>query len=201
MAIHRNGVVSHVGVVLGKGHTHWNDSMHIESFHATVWNATTGQPQDVFYRDDFGSNGYFEVDATADVLQAYAAYTAKVDAERTAYLAKLEFDRLERGKVVSVNRGRKVAKGTIGQVFWIGNNGYGESIGIVTLTGVKHFTASGNVDVIAVTAEIAGLFEEQASASKAQWLASKPVHKPVTSNPGYKARQYRDYSGWRNRAL
>ena len=34
------------------------------------------------------------------------------------------------GKIVRVNRGRKVAKGTTGKVFWIGNNGYGQSVGI-----------------------------------------------------------------------
>lgn len=35
-------------------------------------------------------------------------------------------------KIVKVNRGRKVPKGTMGKVFWIGNNGFGESVGIAT---------------------------------------------------------------------
>lgn len=202
MAIHRNGVVSHVGQVLGHGHTAWNDSMHIESFHAQVWDATTGQPKDVFYRDDFGNTGHFEVDATDDVLQAYAAYAAKVDAERTAYLAKLDFDRLERGKVVSVNRGRKVAKGTIGQIFWIGNNGYGESVGIIALDGMKHFTASSNVDVVSASPEQAATLSTLQAESKAKWQAENPIqHKPATTyHGGHKARQYRNYSGWRTRA-
>ena len=35
-----------------------------------------------------------------------------------------------KGKIVKVNRGRKVAKGTTGKVFWIGENSYGRTVGI-----------------------------------------------------------------------
>lgn len=175
MAIHRNGVTSHVGLVLGHGHTRWNDSMHIQSFHASVWNEITQAPQDVFYKDDYSNvDGHFEVDATPEAMAAFEAYTAKVDTERVAYQQAQEFARLEKGKIVQVVRGRKVAKSTIGIIFWIGNNGYGESVGILSLDGAKHFTAATNVECIAATSEQVATLDTLSTASKEKWLAENP---------------------------
>lgn len=63
------------------------------------------------------------------------------------------------GKRVRVVKGRKVAKGTVGVVFWVkryDNSKYGDPWGIYSVTkiGIKdddgnaHFTAIGNVEVI-----------------------------------------------------
>lgn len=56
-----------------------------------------------------------------------------------------------RGKRVRVYKGRKVAVGTEGRVFWHGRCRYGDGqrVGIETAEGEKHFTAEGNVEVIA----------------------------------------------------
>jgi hypothetical protein len=53
-----------------------------------------------------------------------------------------------KGKDVVVARGKKVAKGTTGRVFWMGDNGWGMSVGIECADGSKHFTAAKNVDVV-----------------------------------------------------
>lgn len=54
---------------------------------------------------------------------------------------------VRKGKTVEVIGGRKVPIGTIGQVFWIGNTMYGESVGIETKQG-RVFTSRSNVKVI-----------------------------------------------------
>jgi hypothetical protein len=46
---------------------------------------------------------------------------------------------------VVVFKGRKVPVGTEGRVFWMGNNGWGMSVGIETLDGDRVFTALSNV--------------------------------------------------------
>lgn len=62
------------------------------------------------------------------------------------------------GKTVTVVRGRKVPKGTTGEVFWLrryDNSKYGDPWGIYSVTkiGIKdktgnvHFTATGNVEI------------------------------------------------------
>jgi len=183
MAIHRNGVTSHEGLVLGHGHTSWNDSMHIESFHAMVWDASKGAPVDVYYKDDYSNtDGSFEVDATPDVRAAYDAYTDKITAAHVAYVAELEFNRVHKGKFVVVARGRKVPKGTRGQVFWIGNNGYGTSVGIITATGEKHFTALANVDVVLATPEETEQVSAMQTASLAKWKTANPYQPHYASS-------------------
>lgn len=53
-----------------------------------------------------------------------------------------------KGKRLEVIKGRKVPLGTIGECFWIGNNGYGTSVGIKDSTGKVHWTAVTNVQVV-----------------------------------------------------
>jgi hypothetical protein len=50
------------------------------------------------------------------------------------------------GATVEVVRGRKVQKGTVGQVFWMGDNGFGISVGLELEDGSKVFTAAKNVE-------------------------------------------------------
>jgi len=57
----------------------------------------------------------------------------------------------KRGRIVKVVKGRKVRKGTEGEVFWVGEDRfrpYSQRVGFKTDAGDKHFTAAGNVEVI-----------------------------------------------------
>lgn len=53
-----------------------------------------------------------------------------------------------KGCTVEVFKGRKVPKGTTGKVFWLGDKGYGLTVGLRTETGDAHFTAVGNCRVV-----------------------------------------------------
>jgi len=52
-------------------------------------------------------------------------------------------------KVVRIFKGRKYPIGTEGRVFWIGDSGYGTSVGIECTSGRRLFVSIGNVEVIA----------------------------------------------------
>lgn len=49
-------------------------------------------------------------------------------------------------KLVKVVRGRKVPIGTEGEVFWLGDNGFGMTVGLRLRCGKKIFTAMKNVE-------------------------------------------------------
>lgn len=51
-----------------------------------------------------------------------------------------------RGASVKVVKGRKVPIGTEGEVFWLGDKGWGYSVGFKTSEGEKHFTSISNVE-------------------------------------------------------
>lgn len=51
-------------------------------------------------------------------------------------------------KEVTVVRGRKVPIGTQGRVFWMGDKGWGMSVGIEEASGKKHFTSLKNVETV-----------------------------------------------------
>jgi hypothetical protein len=98
-----------------------------------------------------------DVNASASDLAAYAAHkAAQHEAWHAARLAREAQVRAEenacaivRGKLVIVARGRKVAKGTVGVVAWIGDSDWGTRVGLV-VAGVDGlaYTAIGNLDVI-----------------------------------------------------
>lgn len=95
----------------------------------------------------------------------------RMEAEHRESTARAYRAEVVNGKIVSVNRGRKVPKGTTGKVFWIGNNGYGQSVGIATSTrkGMKPgrngrsyesfldvvFVSMANVDVVGAESDTA----------------------------------------------
>jgi hypothetical protein len=197
--IHSDGSITHTGLVLGHGGSHWNDSMQVTLFYALVWNATKGESEQVCYGSDWDnkSKGQLIVDASPNIMAQYDALT---EARRIAYVAyqeQLQYERVTTGKIVDVNRGRKVPKGTRGIVFWVGDNGYGTSIGLLTLDGSKHFTAIGNVDVAGTSVEpvpdtIVKLYQDASSVSRSQWVANRKTEtsKPV-STPDYRQRNYR----------
>lgn len=51
-------------------------------------------------------------------------------------------------KLVRVVRGRKVPIGTEGEVFWMGDSGYGMSVGLRLIDGKKVFTSIKNVETV-----------------------------------------------------
>ena len=90
------------------------------------------------------------VDAPEDVVEAALQYVYNVAYPQgiTNYLDKFQEDatRIQRGDDVEVVKGRKVAVGTKGIVFWVGTNQWGTSVGIEdAVTGERQFTAIANV--------------------------------------------------------
>ena len=64
--------------------------------------------------------------------------------------AKIDSGEIVKGQTVTVVKGRKVAKGTTGVVFWIGEDSYGKGrIGFKGDDGETYWTATSNVEVTA----------------------------------------------------
>ncbi len=61
--------------------------------------------------------------------------------------AAIESGQIVKGSWVDVVKGRKVPIGTHAEVFWIGDNGYGESVGL-KVTGESVFTSATNVELV-----------------------------------------------------
>ncbi len=145
-----NGEITHIGQCLSVS-TWYNSSMDITSYYVNVYNPVTGKFESIYVNCDFPSDekqATYTIDATPEVQ---AIWKAKQDA---IYKARIERDELialmtpSKGKRLQVIRGRKVPLGTEGMCFWIGNNGYGESVGIKDANGTVYFTASKNVQVV-----------------------------------------------------
>ena len=109
---------THIGLVLSLGeHNFYDDS----DFYATVWNPEAKKPEEI----DYGTTrawtypNHAKVDATPEVVAAYEEYrqneAKKLMVAREERLAK----QIVKGKKVRVIRGRKVAIGTEGVVFWM----------------------------------------------------------------------------------
>lgn len=62
----------------------------------------------------------------------------------------LAHNKLEHGKLVRVVRGRKLPRGTEGEIFWMGSTAYGPSIGLRLIDGSKVFTSPNNVEVLSI---------------------------------------------------
>lgn len=124
-----------------------------------------------------------KVDAPAELISAYHAAVAaqrkqREDAER-AYREAQARSRIEKGKIVKVVKGRKVPRGTVGMVFWEGNNGWGPMVGIalspkkgpVTGKNGKTYNSYTSVVFVAVNnVEVVGRESDEAiEAAVAAW--------------------------------
>lgn len=189
---HSDSTVTHVGLVLGNGGERWNDSMHIMSYYAMVWNPETQKSESIYSHDDFyvpesRIRGHYEVDATPEVVDAYRAYTERLVVEQRAFNALCDSQRVEKGKVVQVIRGRKVAHGTRGLVFWYGNNGYGESVGLRDVKGETYFTAltnvvvAGHYETVVPSQEEMAALEARMTESREKWASENGYQKFATS--------------------
>jgi hypothetical protein len=121
--------------------------------YAVAWCDKEQRPTYLFLRGDGEVNATAEVDATPEVVAAHEAWVAAREAEKAAALeAKRESDaearirEVRRGCRVVFARGRKVAKGTEGRVFWLGNGAYGWRAGVETDAGETVWTALTNLD-------------------------------------------------------
>jgi len=77
-------------------------------------------------------------------------HTAELAAQAARLVAAVESGEIVKGQTVQVFKGRKVAKGTAGIVFWVAPepDNYGVTkVGFTTAAGEKHFTNIENVKV------------------------------------------------------
>lgn len=148
--IQKDGTKTHEGMCL-MSDTWYNSSMDVMSYYVIAYNVDTKQFDRLYVNCDFPSDGpqaTFTIDATPEVI---AIWEAKKAAEIKAQRERQELIDLmtpAKGKRLEVIRGRKVPHGTTGICFWIGNGGYGMSVGIKDANGNVHFTAINNVQVV-----------------------------------------------------
>lgn len=116
---------SWVGCVLSIGENHgYNDS----DFYAMVWDAAQGRAIRIEYATTRGWTyaNSATVDATPEVLAAFAAWE---ESNRIKAIADYEAEKAKMpqlGRQVRVIGGRKLAKGTIGEVVWFGKDAFKE---------------------------------------------------------------------------
>lgn len=153
---------THAGLVLALGELSGRDD---SDFYAVVWNPEKGATERVTYASTRGwtyPNGA-AVDATPEVVAAYEAFCdAARKREREAREAA-DAALPKRGRRVRVVRGRKVPRGTEGEVIWYGagknfgpvpryRGGWSTAapmrVGIKDVAGTVHWTAASNVEVI-----------------------------------------------------
>ena len=116
-----------------------------------VWNAEKQEPEHYCFAStrgwsypSYGSSA----DATPEVMEAYNAWSERIAQAARERKARADAARPDKGKMLRVARGRKVAVGTEGLCFWIGQSAYGMRVGLKTPTG-RVFTAVSNVEVVA----------------------------------------------------
>lgn len=86
-----------------------------------------------------------DVDATDAVIDEATRVLAAEHLTRIAADAIDEARKLERGVEVEVIAGRKIAKGTVGRIFWAGETKYGYRVGLTLADGSQEWTAEHNV--------------------------------------------------------
>lgn len=91
--------------------------------------------------------GYVDPFLEAEFAANRQYWADRAAVARNAEAAQRDFQRCYgRGATVKVVKGRKVPVGTEGEVFWLGDKGWGYSVGFKTVEGDKHFTAVTNVE-------------------------------------------------------
>lgn len=137
--------VTYAGRVLEARSSYLGDGE--SSYYVVVWDSEAGRPADVFYSSTYGDRrDYAMVDATPEATRAYESWKA---AKEAAVVAP--------GKTVRVVAGRKVPKGTVGVVFWMGDNKYGPGmrVGFTDAAGNTHWINASYVEVVSATAAAA----------------------------------------------
>lgn len=167
MAIQWNdGKLTHVGCVIGNPFTRcdrvmsdiYADTHHIWVFNPTDKSVSTVQVSSAFELDhrvgkwDADLVGgpyeeeYNEYLAQQEVLAVEREKARKIEeAKQREASAKNALLSPAKGLTCKVVKGRKVPKGTEGEIFWVGDKGYGLTVGLKDSQGTTHFTASSNV--------------------------------------------------------
>jgi hypothetical protein len=145
--VHFDGRVTHEGLVTGFT-THWQDSMQITTTYALVWNSETKRNDTVYLRDDYSPTwaAKAEIDACPEVLAEIQAIEEQADKQRE-YARQ---HRVDKGRMITVVRGRKLPKGLTGICIWIGSSQYGERVGLKDSSGNVHWTARTNVETVSL---------------------------------------------------
>lgn len=96
---------------------------HDSDFYATVWDEEKQAVVDVEYDTTrCGGGGTAQIDATEDTLRKVYRYYKRLGRSRfDGFSNEEQAKQFGKGDKVVVVRGRKVAKGTVGIVFWIGD--------------------------------------------------------------------------------
>ena len=120
-------------------------------FYMLVWDAERGEPREILFASTRGwsypSYGS-KADATPEVLAAYGAWAEAQRVQQAEWDREARAREIRTGRRVEVFKGRKVAKGTVGECFWIGDGRYGVRVGIKNAQGEVFWTAASNVRVI-----------------------------------------------------
>lgn len=124
---------------------------HDSDFFATVWDEEQGVVREIFDGTTrcAAPAKYHRADATEEVQAKARAWWSKQVGPKQAYsVLKGRVSYVDVGAKVEVVSGRKVSKGTVGEVFWRGKdafNRHADRIGIKLADGSKVFIALSNV--------------------------------------------------------
>ena len=112
--------VQYEGCVIG---TYEHNGYHDSDFYAVVWDEEKQAVTEVEYDTTrCGGGGRAEIDATDEVLRKVYQYYKRMGRSRfDGYSNEEQAKQFGKGDMVVVIRGRKIPKGTVGKVFWIGD--------------------------------------------------------------------------------
>ena len=145
--------VEYIGCTLA---TYEHNGAWDSDWYAVVWDDEKGEVMNVMYDTTRGGSGgaWAKVDATDDVTRKVYRHFWNENRKWVDEVWKIEDAKtVRKGDMAIVTRGRKVPKGTIGSVFWVGtcyNRFSGENerrVGIET-DGEKKFLPMDYVEVI-----------------------------------------------------
>ncbi len=121
-------------------------------FFATVWDEEQGCVREIFDGTTraYAPTKYHKADASPAIRAKAMAWYVQNPQVRAVAKAALESRRakVSVGDQVEVEAGRKLPKGTQGQVFWVGRDSFNPKayrVGLVLADGSKVFTSLGNV--------------------------------------------------------
>lgn len=147
MAVKINGEVKYEGQVVAVGSTYMGDGD--SYFWAMVFDGD--EVKRVSYGSTYGPyDRTASADATEDIIAKVAAMVRPKMADRYYGYAMAKFPEMGKGDMAEVVAGRKIPKGTIGEIRWVGPdnfNRWGTRVGIM-VDGAVVFTAGHNVQRI-----------------------------------------------------
>lgn len=143
---------SYVGCVLD---TYERNGYHDSDWYATCWDEDQQKVVEVnFDTTRAGGGGWAEIDITEENLRKVYRYYHKSERAWFDTIANpVQAKSIVRGDTVKVVRGRKIPKGTVGEVFWIGSvtNSYTyrkeDRVGI-EVDGVRSFLPKEYVELV-----------------------------------------------------